>query len=307
MKYNSKRKVRRDRTEIAAEVIAVLLSLVFISLVIIPVLNTISVALSSGTAETAGKVLLLPVDFQLTTIKAIIFDTDFLLALYNSMFVTVFGVIFSLFVSILFAYALSSRYLRGKKIFLLLCIVVIGIKYTNYKNNKQLATYQIFLQDVDGLIVGSPVKYMGVQVGHIQKIKILTNDVYVKFVITEKGLKLPQGVIANVEFNGLGGSKSLEIYPPTLESISSKKLVYVKDTNRLSSTVWRLDDMFDKLNAICVKLSTFANNTGFLPSSAEQVDIKKIQENLDNFDEKLQEYTDERQHFKEKIKELKDE
>lgn len=191
--------------------------------------------------------------------------------------------------------------------FLLLCIVVIGIKYTNYKHNKQLATYQIFLQDVDGLIVGSPVKYMGVQVGHIQKIKILTNDVYVKFVITEKGLKLPQGVIANVEFNGLGGSKSLEIYPPTLESISSKKLVYVKDTNRLSSTVWRLDDMFDKLNAICVKLSTFANNTGFLPSSAEQVDIEKIQENLDNFDEKLQEYTDERQHFKEKIKELKDE
>ena len=77
MKYNSKRKVRRDRTEIAAEVIAVLLSLVFISLVIIPVLNTISVALSSGSAETAGKVLLLPVDFQLTTIKAIIFDTDY--------------------------------------------------------------------------------------------------------------------------------------------------------------------------------------------------------------------------------------
>lgn len=128
MKYNSKRKVRRDRTEIAAEVIAVLLSLVFISLVIIPVLNTISVALSSGSAETAGKVLLLPVDFQLTTIKAIIFDTDFLLALYNSMFVTVFGVIFSLFVSILFAYALSSRYLRGKKIFLLLCIVCMVFK-----------------------------------------------------------------------------------------------------------------------------------------------------------------------------------
>ena len=190
--------------------------------------------------------------------------------------------------------------------FLILCIIVIAFRYSSYKHNKQLATYQIFLQDVDGLIVGSPVKYMGVQVGHIQKIKILTNDVYVKFVITDKDLKLPQGAIANVEFSGMGGSKSLEIYPPTPESKSSKRLIAVKDTNRFT-TVVRLDDMFDKIGAIAVKLSTFANDAGVLSTSAEQIDIKKIQDNLNVFDEKLEEYNNDRQHFKDKMKELKDE
>lgn len=191
--------------------------------------------------------------------------------------------------------------------FLILCVVIVGFRYSSYRHTKQLATYQIFLQDVDGLIVGSPVKYMGVQVGHIQKIKILTNDVYIKFVITEKGLRLPQGVIATVEFSGMGGSKSLEIYPPTPESKSSKKLVAVKDTNRLNTTVVRLDDMFNKIGSIAVKLSSFANDAGILSTSAEQIDIKKIQDNLDIFDEKLEQYYNERQTFKDKMKELKDE
>lgn len=191
--------------------------------------------------------------------------------------------------------------------FLILCIVIVGFRYTRYKHIKQLATYQIFLQDVDGLIVGSPVKYMGVQVGHIQKIKILTNEVYIKFVITEKEFKLPQGAIATVEFSGLGGSKSLEIFPPTPESKSSKKLIAIKDTNRLSATVWRLNDMFDKIGAISVKLSTFANDAGILSTSAEQVDIKKILDNLDVFDEKIDKYNNEKQVFKDKMKELKNE
>ena len=191
--------------------------------------------------------------------------------------------------------------------FLILCVVIVGFRYSSYRHTKQLATYQIFLQDVDGLIVGSPVKYMGVQVGHKKKIKILTNDVYIKFVITEKGLRLPQGVIATVEFSGMGGSKSLEIYPPTPESKSSKKLVAVKDTNRLNTTVVRLDDMFNKIGSIAVKLSSFANDAGILSTSAEQIDIKKIQDNLDIFDEKLEQYYNERQTFKDKMKELKDE
>lgn len=82
-------------------------------------------------------------------------------------------------------------------------------------------TYK-FLCDVDGLIVGSPVKFMGVQVGYIEKVKIVSNEVYLKIVITAKDVELPKGSIATVEFNGMGGSKSLEIYPPTDESIAEK-------------------------------------------------------------------------------------
>lgn len=63
------------------------------------------------------------------------------------------------------------------------------------------------MPDVDGMIVGSPVKFMGVQVGYIQKVHIVSNNVYVKFVVTEKDTYIPEGAIATVEFNGLGGIK----------------------------------------------------------------------------------------------------
>lgn len=86
----------------------------------------------------------------------------------------------------------------------------------------------MFLPDVDGLIVGSPVKFMGVQVGYVDRIKILSNDVYVKVIITDKEVILPKGSVATVEFNGMGGSKSLEVYPPTEESLATNKLLVIK-------------------------------------------------------------------------------
>ena len=94
--------------------------------------------------------------------------------------------------------------------FLILCAVVAGIKIHHYHKEKELVTYQLFMPDVDGLIAGSPVKFMGVQVGYIEKVKIVANDVYLKIVITDKDVVLPKGSIATVEFNGMGGSKSLE-------------------------------------------------------------------------------------------------
>lgn len=128
MRKQIARKIKRDRTEIAAQIIGTIISFVFIVIVFVPVMNTISVSLSSGTAETAGKVMLVPVDTQLTTIKAIIFETDFVRALLNSVFVTVFGVILSLVVSVSFAYALSSKYLKGKKVIVLLCMICMVFK-----------------------------------------------------------------------------------------------------------------------------------------------------------------------------------
>ena len=59
--------------------------------------------------------------------------------------------------------------------FFILCVVVAGIKIHHYHKEKDLVTYQIFMPDVDGLIVGSPVKFMGVPVGYIEKIKIVSN------------------------------------------------------------------------------------------------------------------------------------
>ena len=97
---------------------------------------------------------------------------------------------------------------------LILFLVSGGLMLAKYNYKKQFNTYQIFLPDVDGLINGSPVKIMGIQVGYVNQLDIVGEDVYVKFIITEKDVKIPSGSVATVEFSGLGGSKSLELYPP---------------------------------------------------------------------------------------------
>lgn len=141
--------------------------------------------------------------------------------------------------------------------FSILCVIVFSIRAYNIKNYKAEKQYQIFISDVDGLIIGSPVKYMGVQVGYVSYIKLLTNEVYVKFLITNKDVSLPKGVVANVEFNGMGGTKSLELYPPTPQDLKTEKIINIKETFRLAHSIDLLDNMFAKLALIGGKFNYF--------------------------------------------------
>ena len=174
--------------------------------------------------------------------------------------------------------------------FLILCAVVAGIKIHHYHKEKELVTYQLFMPDVDGLIAGSPVKFMGVQVGYIEKVKIVANHVYLKIVITDKDVVLPKGSIATVEFNGMGGSKSLEIYPPTDESIASNKLIVVQNPKRLHDSLGLLNDMFDKLGSITTKLSFFARETGAVDIS-KGINTTEIQSNMTLLDKWIKEFS----------------
>ena len=67
------------------------------------------------------------------------------------------------------------KYIRLEFIiwFFILCLVVTGVRIHRHNKAKELVTYQLFMPDVDGIIVGSPVKFMGVQVGYVDKIKML--------------------------------------------------------------------------------------------------------------------------------------
>lgn len=187
---------------------------------------------------------------------------------------------------------------------LIFCFVVGGIKIYQYHKAKELKTYQIFMPDVDGMIVGSPVKFMGVQVGYVQKIHIVNNTVYVKFVITDKETSLPQGSVATVEFNGLGGSKSLEITPPTKETLASKQFIIINQPKRLHDSQTLLNEMFDKLGAITARssffINQFANESKNVDINTETFgnDLKNINTLLDNIEKN-------NQNFKNKLKEWK--
>lgn len=167
--------------------------------------------------------------------------------------------------------------------FFILCICVTGIRIYSHKKAKKMTTYQIFLPDVDGVIVGSPVKFMGVQVGYVDKIKIVSDEVYLKIIITDKDLALPKGAIATVEFNGMGGTKSLEIYPPTKESLALDKLITIKEPSRLSRATSLLAEMFTKIDSITTKITYFAKEIGIV-DIANGLDTVGIEENIDIFD-----------------------
>ena len=147
---------------------------------------------------------------------------------------------------------------------LLLFLVSGTIMVAKYNYRKQFNTYQIFLPDVDGLIDGSPVKIMGIQIGYVNQIDIVGEDVYVKFIITDSKVRIPAGSIATVEFSGLGGSKSLELYPPKGKSNPSGKFIVSQPPKRIHDSLGLLNDMFKQLADLTYTASHFMNQVGII-------------------------------------------
>lgn len=141
-----------------------------------------------------------------------------------------------------------------------LLLLLLGITVHHRNSLKEYETHKIFLSDVDGLIVGSPVKLMGVQVGYINKIKIVDNNVYLRFVIKDKNVHLPWGTVATVEFSGMAGARSLELYPPQQNS-KEQELDYIKvvSPTRLSESARMLYQMYNKFMDICFGMSLFGD------------------------------------------------
>ena len=74
--------------------------------------------------------------------------------------------------------------------------------------------YVIDFEDIDGITKGSPVRFMGINVGYVRKLISKDKHVMVQIFVTKNKMEIPNGTIARVEFYGLGGSKSIELMPP---------------------------------------------------------------------------------------------
>lgn len=144
---------------------------------------------------------------------------------------------------------------------LLLVLVAFYSMGIIFKEKNDKNDYQIFIQDVDGLIVGSPVRLMGIEVGHVTKIKPVKDEVYVNFVIDNPDIAIPQGTSITVEFSGLAGSKSLELYLPQKGDYVDKStpILQVMAPKRLHDAQWLLNEMFKKLDSIIYSTSSFGN------------------------------------------------
>lgn len=111
---------------------------------------------------------------------------------------------------------MKRKYIWLFEIIIWLLIISGGLFYfiynTSIKENVK-NTYYIFFDDVDGLVKGSPVRLMGINIGYVKDIKIFDNKVFVSFLVTKEDVTIPTHSEATIEFYGLGGSTSLELNP----------------------------------------------------------------------------------------------
>ena len=152
-------------------------------------------------------------------------------------------------------------------VWLLIVLLILTVTTTIQRiSNQKDNDYTIFMSDVDGLIEGSPVRMMGIEVGYITKIQPANDEVYIKFLITDKTVTIPQGTVATVEFNGMAGSKSLELYLPDKTTYIDKNvpILTVNPPKRLHDAAGLLSDMFDKISSIIYTSSSFGNKIKFL-------------------------------------------
>ncbi len=117
-----------------------------------------------------------------------------------------------------------------------LVVLVLGFYFFIYHTAVKESTkniYYMFVDDAAGLVKGSPVRIMGINVGYIRLVKIFDNKVFVSFLVTEDNVKIPHRATAQIEFYGLGGSTSLELNPSTSTDTDDKEALLIGKSYRV--------------------------------------------------------------------------
>lgn len=108
---------RLDKSELIFKIISYFLLTVFALFCLYPFVYSISCAISGKAAMTSGSIILWPVDSQFNAFLYCFTMSEFWLCYANTLFLTAFGTIISLVVSILGAYALSKKRLPFNRVF----------------------------------------------------------------------------------------------------------------------------------------------------------------------------------------------
>ena len=107
--------------------------------------------------------------------------------------------------------------------------------------------YNIEFKDIDGITKGSPVRFMGINIGYVRKLQPKEKHVDVQIIVTTRNMKIPNGTVARVEFYGLGGSKSIELMP---HEENGNVGIVTATTLRLHDMVMKTEDLVDILEII---------------------------------------------------------
>lgn len=107
--------MKKSKSYKVFEVFNVIFLLIVVCVTLIPFINIIAQSFSSSAEINSGHVTLIPRGFNLDTYKIIVHDKHFWVTYKNTVLYTVVGTLISMFVTTIFAYALSKRRLVGRQ------------------------------------------------------------------------------------------------------------------------------------------------------------------------------------------------
>ncbi len=159
---------------------------------------------------------------------------------------------------------------------IVILFVILGY-FTTRHIFEQKKTYYVAYQDisVSGLEIGSPVKYLGINIGSISNIKIDPDDfgsIIVELSIKED-IPIKKDAVADIVSIGITGLKTIEIRGGSHEAET------IKEYGFITPGVSFADDITGKAEVIAFKTEQVLNN---LQELTHPDNIGKIRETIDN-------------------------
>jgi ABC-type transporter Mla subunit MlaD len=142
---------------------------------------------------------------------------------------------------------INSSFLIGLFVILAIFILIGSVFFLSsneiFKSTKTYVTY--FDGSVQGLEIGSPVKYLGVPVGSVTGISILPKMSYVQVKFTlEPTLTINQEMRVKQEFMGISGMKFLQLFTPEKgQKLSKIKLNFKPEHKVIPSAPSGIDEI----------------------------------------------------------------
>ena len=133
--------VKKEKVWTRHQIILTMVVLLFSLACLLPFVNVAAVSLSSKSAILRGIVGFWPVEFDTTAYKAIFADSSMIRSLVYTIVVTIVYTIFSMILTILMAYPLTKKRLRGRNFFSLMALFTMyfsGGIIPHYVNIKEL-------------------------------------------------------------------------------------------------------------------------------------------------------------------------
>lgn len=141
----------------------------------------------------------------------------------------------------------------------ILIFTVLWIKGRSLSSGERI---DVVFKDINGMRAGSGVQMMGLRIGQVEEITPVINgkDSYIKlrFVITEKDVKIPPASKISIQQSGLIGEQFLEITPPEIQTVFVETLKSTTMIKKGQNIFMELSDKMYKIGYVeeCTVLPT---------------------------------------------------